>query len=602
MNRREFIGTVAGAALACGPLGAAAAAGPAAGGLVPKVRPGDPGWPTPDAWAQLAEAVGGRLQRVSSPLSPCLSGGEGPACDAAVEALANPFFIQDQPGATQSSGWLDGWTSAPSAWCAVPRSAADVARLVDFARHHHLRLVVRGGAHSYLGQSNAADSLMIWTRDLDGLAWHDAFVPRGGEGRTAPAQAVTIGSGARFFQVYDFVTGRHGRYLQGGGCVTVGVGGHLQTGGFGSFSKYGGLTAGRLLEAEIVTADGTVRTVNDWRDPDLFFALKGGGAGFGVTTRLTVATDPLPERFGALTRTLRARDRESFRRLVAAVVETCEDLMSPHWGEQIAFEPDLVVKLSLVFQGLTERQARDGVARLDAFVAGNGDALAEASPLRVVSMPATGWWDSDYRQRHFPKSIVTDDRPGAPPGQFWWAGNAVEVSLFIAGYDSVWLPRDLLAPARREALVSALVDASRASGVTLHLNKGLSGASEARRAEARNSALHPSAVDAFALAIVAGGQTGRFPGVPGHEPDYAAARRDRAGIDAAAARMKALAPDAGSYSSEMSYFAPDWRERAWGPNYPRLLDAKRTYDPTGVFTGWHQVGSEFWSPDGFTPA
>jgi FAD/FMN-containing dehydrogenase len=62
-------------------------------------------------------------------------------------------------------------------------------------------------------------------------------------------------------QAYDAVTTQGGKYVQGGGCTTVGVAGLIQGGGFGSFSKHYGLTAGSLLEAEVVTADGKIRSV-----------------------------------------------------------------------------------------------------------------------------------------------------------------------------------------------------------------------------------------------------------------------------------------------------------------------------------------------------
>jgi FAD/FMN-containing dehydrogenase len=67
--------------------------------------------------------------------------------------------------------------------------------------------------------------------------------------------------------------------------------------------------------------------------------------------------------------------------------------------------------------------------------------------------------------------------------------------------------------------------------------------------------------------------------------------------------MKALlvcAPGAGSYVNETDYFQADWQRAFWGPNYPRLLRVKRRYDPTGLFTVHHGVGSEGWSADGFS--
>ena len=57
--------------------------------------------------------------------------------------------------------------------------------------------------------------------------------------------------------------------------------------------------------------------------------------------------------------------------------------------------------------------------------------------------------------------------------------------------------------------------------------------------------------------------------------------------------------DTGSYSAEMNFHEDAWQDRAWGTNYARLLATKNKYDPTGLFVGHHQVGSEYWSVDGF---
>jgi FAD/FMN-containing dehydrogenase len=160
-------------------------------------------------------------------------------------------------------------------------------------------------------------------------------------------------------QTYDAVTPKGGRYFQGGGCMTVGVAGLIQSGGFGSFSKAYGMAAASLLEAEVVTADGAVRIANVCTNPDLFWGLKGGGGGsLGVVTRLTLRTHSLPEFFGAVFTTIKATSPDAFRQLIGKVIEFySKSLFNPHWGEQIAFRPGNVLAISMVFEGLDQRQA-----------------------------------------------------------------------------------------------------------------------------------------------------------------------------------------------------------------------------------------------------
>jgi len=295
MNRRRFLSlTAAISALSAGCL-RRSATGHVADSWH-RVRATDPQWPSPAAWQQLRRSVGGRLTRVESPFA-CRSTAD---CVAAGRSLQNPFFLGDHAALTQSSGYADAWTTAPSVYAVAARTTADVVAAVNFARRHQLRLVVKGGGHSYHGNSNAPDSLLIWMHGMRTITMHDQFTPRGCDGRAQPA--VSIEAGALWLHAYDAVTTRGGRYVQGGGCTTVGVAGLVQSGGFGSFSKRYGLAAAGMLEAEVVTADGAVRTVSACSNPDLFWALRGGGGGtFGVVTRMVLRSRALPARTPART-------------------------------------------------------------------------------------------------------------------------------------------------------------------------------------------------------------------------------------------------------------------------------------------------------------
>jgi hypothetical protein len=136
--------------------------------------------------------------------------------------------------------------------------------------------------------------------------------------------------------------------------------------------------------------------------------------------------------------------------------------------------------------------------------------------------------------------------------------------------------------------------------VQLHFNKGLAGAPPEAIAAARETATNPAAFDAFALAIVADGEGAAYPGVAGAAVDLAAARKNASAIGLAAAKLREIEPNAGSYVSESNYFNRSWQSAYWGPNYSRLRTIKDRYDPDGLFIVHHGVGSEDWSADGFT--
>src|SRR5215469_4603798 len=240
-----------------------------------RVRPADPEWPSEASWNWLSQEIRGKLVKVQSPLAECMEAPSSPSCTRIFKELKNPYYLGDEIGLTQSLGWVDAWTSRPSVYAVAAETTDDVVAAVNFARTNTLQLVVKGGGHSYQGTSNAADSLLIWTRHMNALTLHDAFVGAGCEGRAEPQPAVSVEPGAIWGHVYNEVTTKAGRYVQGGGCLTVGVAGIILGGGFGSFSKAYGMAAANLLEAEIVPADGEVRIVNACSHPDLFWALKG---------------------------------------------------------------------------------------------------------------------------------------------------------------------------------------------------------------------------------------------------------------------------------------------------------------------------------------
>jgi len=560
-----------------------------------RVRPGDPAWPNAASWKSLSDAVGGNLIQPRALFGGCAIDPKGAACVSALKNIRNPYYIGDQPAGTEVSGWLDAWTPAPSAYAVAARKTADVVAAVDFARDKNLRLVVKGAGHSYLGTSNAPDSLLVWTRAMNKVTLRDAFTPQGCSG--PPVSAVTAEAGAMWMDMYQAVTTEGGRYVQGGGCTTVGVAGLVQSGGFGSFSKGFGTAAGGLLEAEVVTADGRVRIANACTNPDLFWALKGGGGGsFGVVTKLTLRTHPLPEFLGAAWGKVQAKSDAAFRTLIAQFATFySEQLHNPHWGEQVAFAPDNTLHISMVCQGLTSAQTKAVWQPFFDWIAGAPQDYAVVERLGAGADAARHWWDVEGND-----SMVRDTRPGASKTHGWWQGDQDQVGAYIHGYDSLWLPASLLQPNQRPRLLDAFFAASRHKKFECHFNKGIAGGSAAAAAATKDTATNPAVLGAFVLIIIADGERPSYPDMPRPAMDVAAAHHDAHEIELAAAEIRKLAPDAGSYVSESNYFNASWQRAYWGTNYAKLRAIKAKYDPDGLFFVHHGVGSEDWSPDGFT--
>ena len=165
-------------------------------------------------------------------------------------------------------GWVDRMP------CAVVRAAdeADVARVVSLARETGLELAIRSGGHSLAGHGTSEGGIVIDLSDMRALeinvekrlAWAQT-------GLTAAEYTTKAGA-------YDLATGF-------GDTGSVGIGGLTLGGGIGFLVRKHGLTIDNLLAADVVTADGQIVRADVAAHPDLFWAIRGGGGNFGVSTR-----------------------------------------------------------------------------------------------------------------------------------------------------------------------------------------------------------------------------------------------------------------------------------------------------------------------------
>ncbi|MFF3222410.1 FAD-binding protein [Nocardia suismassiliense] len=199
-------------------------------------------------WSKLDRQVRGRVLLA------------GDAEYATAKRLFNTRFDAAKPTAVVQVGTVD-----------------DVAAAVTFAAEHNLVLVARAGGHSYVGASAATGAMIIDLRRLTGVSFRD------GEAVVAP--------GMTLHGVYRELD-RFGQSIPTGMCPAVGAAGLTLGGGIGFESRRYGLTCDRLVAASMVLPNGRVAEVSPTSRPDLFWALRGGGAQLGVVTSLTYRTCP----------------------------------------------------------------------------------------------------------------------------------------------------------------------------------------------------------------------------------------------------------------------------------------------------------------------
>ncbi len=161
-----------------------------------------------------------------------------------------------------------------------PRSTDDVAAAVRWGRDADLPIAVRGGGHNVAGHAVADGSLVIDLRERREIVVDPA------------RRRVRVGGGALWVDV-DRATTTHGLAMTGGTFGDTGVGGLTLGGGLGFLMGTGGLTCDSLVRAEVVTADGSVVIAGGEGDPELLWALRGGGGNFGVVTEFEFALRPV---------------------------------------------------------------------------------------------------------------------------------------------------------------------------------------------------------------------------------------------------------------------------------------------------------------------
>ncbi|KAJ7158101.1 FAD-binding domain-containing protein [Mycena filopes] len=242
--------------------------------------PGSAEFPDILAWNALNASISGRLVAVIPSAKFCATRAGG--CTDA--EWASGLFRSEIPGAMNQPNWEQGYDLTPPSLCYLngttcgqgddplysveAETVADIQAAIKFAATHNLRVAIKSSGHDYLGRSTAPQSLLIHTNKLTNIT----FTRR---------------------TVYQ-ESKAHGRISVGGSAATVcAAGGYLQGAGHSTLAPSFGLAADNVFEFHVVVASGELLTVNSESHPDLFYALRGGGAGsWGVIVSATFRTFP----------------------------------------------------------------------------------------------------------------------------------------------------------------------------------------------------------------------------------------------------------------------------------------------------------------------
>ncbi|TNY19417.1 hypothetical protein DMC30DRAFT_400420 [Rhodotorula diobovata] len=536
-------------------------------------------WPPLDAWAALNSTLDGRLVRPDGPL-PCVQ----PSCSDAdwrIEQPSGLMFLNFEDGfGLLPDESMQTATAAPvepplmtsgdrtPAYVLQAQSDSDVAHGVAFAREHHLRLRVKNTGHDYLGRSSDPGSFTIWTHALNETRFEPEFVPAGAPEGTTPHMALVVGAGTIVKGVYE-AADKAGVIVAGGVSKTVGAGGgYVLGGGHGPLAPLLGLAADNVLEFTAVTANGTIVHCSPYQNPSLFTALRGGGSAFAVVTSVAFKAHGPPSGFVGIFGSFGLRDGAN----------ATGDSGKGAWKEVVKRWIDLQPRLSDAGSFAGYSYIRRPEETPFAYILPSANVTSAKEVFRPFFKAAMDDPDLDVQFRFVVRKTWYE----------LWHGtftesleslDAVGIPLLLGGR---LVPRDVVEQ-KSDELATFLAESP--SPAILHLVSGRAVSDEPDFPSSVNPAWRHTLLH---IDLPVSWPSAAPLSTVHHLSSYLTSHTLTLGRIASS-----LGHPQASYASESNYYEEEWQHVWHGEeNYGRLLEAKKEWDPEGVFSARKAVGSE----------
>jgi hypothetical protein len=554
--------------------------------------PGQLCWPSNKEWESLNSSLSGNLYRTVPFAASCYY--SSPHYDPSACAVVAENYTANQPRTTvygAASGL--NWESCLSNTCALNYSntsqvlsnecylgrlsplyvdaheASHVITAVKFAQEHNLRVSIKNTGHDYFGRSTSPNTLAIWTHHMKTMKYHEDFTAS-----NCPASngknIGEIGAGSQAADIYTYFQ-KFNMDVTGGNEGSVGLaGGFGQGGGHGVFGPSYGLMADNAVEFDVVTADGQFRTINQCNDPELFWAMRGGGGGaFAVLINYRFQLHKAVKiNVYSFLAEFKTQGNESTNWPVLEQILTKHATYQPVWSHNNvsghAYYWPNEVALYFVLPSNNVTALEDLTSEFASFVTSHPEITVGESNYTTYETY------TDYLQ--LTNGIASKLSPG---GMYEiLASRLVPDSLFETNHSVT-------------DLVSAVVQGLRIGesvmpGLTTLVQIIMT--TPVNHQNGAETSVNPAWRSALWHTIMTGGWTKNLP--VANETVLVESWLDT--IEP----LKDLTPGGGCYVNEGHYLEPEWQETFFGTNHVGLLEAKKKYDPTHFFDCWKCVGWE----------